>query len=44
MGCGMLVLVERVYKPPNLEHLGFGFCTQGPRMAAHMVPRMTEGF
>ena len=41
MACGIAHSGRRVYEPPKLEHLGSGFCTQGPRMMAHMVPRMT---
>ena len=41
MGCGIARFGQWVYKLPKVENLGSGFCTQGPRMAAHMVLRMT---
>ena len=40
MRCDIARYGRRGLKPPKLENLGFGFCTQGPRMTAHMVPRM----
>ena len=34
MGCGIACFGSWVYKPLNLEHLGSGFYSQGPLIAA----------
>ena len=40
----LFILVGGVYEPPKLEHLCSGFCPQGSRMAAHMVPPRRQSF